>query len=178
MGPGRAFSVPPAAPSLAVGLLACWVPGAADPEGRAPAHSRPRAACQTGREGSALYGPRDGRKCLVGPAEEAPYMARGGRGRGQARGGDPAREGGRFRRRGPEPQRATPYPATRPAGLLPSGGPRPHPSLLARPPACALGLLCAGATGIGGSRGPRGGGSNPAWTPDPAELDSQLRHAL
>lgn len=108
MRPGRAFPAPLAAPSLAAGPLAAGSRARADPEGQAPAHSRPQAASQPGGEGSALYGPPAGRKCLVGPGEEAPYMARGGRGR--AGGGEPARDGGRFRCRGPEPQGATPTP--------------------------------------------------------------------
>lgn len=103
---GRAFSAAPAAPSLAAGPLAAGSRARADPEGRAPTPRLPRAACQPRLEGSALYGPRAGRKCLVGPGEEAPYMARGGR--GLAGGGELARDGGRFRRRGPKPQRATP----------------------------------------------------------------------
>lgn len=96
--PARPLS--PAAPSLASGSpLARGLPGAGGLRGRAP---RPqRAACQTRREGSALFGLLAGREFLVGFREEAPYMARGGRGR--AGGGEAARDGGRFRRRRTRP---------------------------------------------------------------------------
>lgn len=123
----------------------------ADPESRAPALSRPRAACQPRLEGSALYGPRAGRKRLVGPGEEAPYMARGGR--GLAGGGELARDGGRFRRRGPKPQRATPTRA-RACGLRPRRRPAtPDPS---------AGPLFADPAGMGGYRA--------AWTSYQTEL--------
>lgn len=121
MGPRRAFSGPPAAPSLAAGSLAAGSRARADPEGQAPAHSRPRAACQTRREGSALYGPPDGRKCLVGPGEEAPYMARGRPGAGSPPGMEAVSAAAGWRRNAPPPPRA------RACGPLPSGGPRPQP---------------------------------------------------
>lgn len=152
---GRAFSAAPAAPSLAAGPLAAGSRARADPEGRAPAPGRPRAACQPRLEGSALYGPRAGRKCLVGPGEEAPYMARGGR--GLAGGGELAGDGGRFRRRGPKPQRATPTRA-RACGLPPRRRP-------ATPDPSAGSALC---------RTCRNGGLPPGSDVLPSRVGSQL----
>lgn len=123
----------------------------------APAHSRPRAVCQTRREGSALYGPRTGRKRLVGPGEEAPYMARGGR--AWAGGGQSARNGASFRRL----FRTTP--TARP-GLwpLPGRGPRPLPYPSYSIPLLGPGHRNGGAAGD--SRGPARRGIQPgldAW---------------
>lgn len=114
---------PAAAPSLAAGPLAAGSRARADPEGRAPAHSCPRAACQTRREGSALYGPRAGRKRRAGPRAEAPYMARGGPGAGSAPGGRllPPTRGGAARAAPPR----SPHPAAAFGG--PAPGPRPPP---------------------------------------------------
>lgn len=117
----------------------------------APAHSRPRAVCQPRREGSALFGPRTGRKRLVGPGEEAPNMARGGRGR--AGGGQCAQNGGRFRRRAaPPPPRAWPPGPSQAAARAPCG------PLLLQP------LFGRGWAGMGGLQGApggrRGGGSS------------------
>lgn len=175
-GPGQPFPAPPTAPSLAAGPLAAGSRARADAEGQAPAHNRPRAASQTRREGSALYGLRAWRKCLVGPREEAPYMARGGRGRGRAGGGEPAREGGRFRRLGPKPQRATPT-CARAYRPCPGGGPRPPPAPSSRNPAPAPGVFSVPELReLGAPAGRAAEHSSLTWTLVRAVLNSQPRH--
>lgn len=110
--PGHAFPAPPPPPPPWQSPLAAGSRARADPAGRAPAHSRLRAACQTRREGSALYGPQDGWKRQAGPREEAPYLARGGPGAGSA----PAKEAASA--------------AARPSHAAP---PHPHPRRAATP---------------------------------------------
>lgn len=123
----------------------------------APAHSRPRAVCQTRREGSALYGPRTGRKRLVGPGEEAPNMAKGGRGAGWGRAVRPEW------RPLPAPRRATPT-ARRASRPLPGRGPRPPAVPSSSTPSSGAGHRNGGAAGD--SRGPARRGIQPgldAW---------------
>lgn len=157
-------SQPAGRPLLGSGSPAAGSRARADAEGRAPAHRRPRAACQTRRKGSAMYGPRAGRKCLVGSREEAPNMARGGRGR--AGGGEPARDGGRFRRRG-RSRHAPPCPPSAPR-LRVGSGPGCAGDLHLSPPSphLRLGLLCAAGSGV---RGPGSEIRGPAWLGRPTE---------
>ncbi|CAI9170532.1 unnamed protein product [Rangifer tarandus platyrhynchus] len=157
--PSHAFPAPPPPPPppwqspLAAGSRA-----RADREGRAPAHSRLRAACQTRREGSALYGPQAGRKRQAGPREETPYLARGGPGAGSA----PAKEVASAAAR--QSHAAPPHPAR--------AGPRPPPDPSSRRRYARL-LAPLPRFQSYGNWGQKAG-SRPSLTTDRAEKDCRL----